>query len=215
MVERKGLEGRDLWTSPSRSLNSHFDDGGSAPLEQRGCKAWPPENYLLGGAKSLLGLLRALRVLGKERLHLFYCCIINKELVKYLRLLRKSSKGPSRLHTRLGWKETEGLWGLTYIPHPTMAGVSGQEPSSAPSAGKGAPWPKSPEMSSGCSIPGCCSRNCAGRGPQAGLGGPMLLFPQAQGSLNLSQGLGSNRGCRDGSWRCKTALPRSHKKPKL
>lgn len=54
----------------------------------------------------------------KERLHLFYCCIINKELVKYLLLVRKSSKGRSRLHRLLGWKEMEGPWGLTYIPHP-------------------------------------------------------------------------------------------------
>lgn len=56
----------------------------------------------------------------KERLHFFfYCRIINKELVKYLLLLRKSSRGSSRLHRHLGWKETERPLGLTYSPYPS------------------------------------------------------------------------------------------------
>lgn len=78
----------------------------------------PTSKLSIGGSQIPPWIIKGSASPWKERLHLFYCRIINKELVKYLLLLRKSSKGRSRLHRRLGWKETEGLWGLTYIPHP-------------------------------------------------------------------------------------------------
>lgn len=39
--------------------------------------------------------------------------------MKYLLLLRKSSRGSSRLHRHLGCKEREGPLGLTYSPYPS------------------------------------------------------------------------------------------------
>lgn len=99
-----------------------------------------------GGSQIPPWIIRGSASPWEERLHLFYCRVINKELVKYLLLLRKSSQGSSRLRRRWGWKETEGPLGLTCSPHPRH-GVSGQ-PSPIPSWLDYPRGLKSPEVSS-------------------------------------------------------------------
>lgn len=149
----------------------------------------PTGKLSIGGSKIPPWIIKGSVSPWKERLHLFYGRIINKELVKYLLLLRKSSKGRSRLHRHLGWKETEGPWGLTYIPCPKHGAClwTRQEPSSAPSTPRGEEVRalKSPEMSSGCSTPKALRQKlCRERSPAsslswAGWHGPMSLFPPA------------------------------------